>query len=251
MKDSKIIEYFWQALGRTAPPAEGFTVVTEETWQAFSEHGFLDSVTTPAQWQQAWESLTPVETGRKLTPQDLKRFLALLNQRPVKTPFQPKGLAEGLRPVPWLNALYQKALRFETTLRPVEWQELIKTEILPRFADASEKEIEITPAFKNYLQEILAQFPSPLRKLELWVATGCRALNKRKPIQTPQAEVTTKISPSTAQDGFKKVSAQEPHIRQVEKSYYQTENKPPQDDQETLDFLESLEELEDEDIKEE
>lgn len=243
MKDSKIIDYFWQALGGAPKVASTGLVIEVKTWQALAQGGFLAKQTSEAEWQQAWESLKVEATGRRLTAKDLDRFRPLLYQGPIKAPFQPQKLSPGPRPQAWLNGLYQKVLRFETTLIPIQWQELINTEILPNFSQG--EDILVNEGLQQYLQGLLKDFPSLLRKLELWISAGA------KPLKTLTGKAKTKppkpqspSPPQAPQDAFKKVSATEPHIKQVEKPYYQVENKPALGDQETLEFLDSLEDLE-------
>lgn len=237
MEESDIIEIFWENL----PPIEG----DEETrWvdktllEEFYEHGFVDRKRVPVHaWTKAFEKFPQEEDQIFLQRKDLTKISSLLYQGPIKKPFNPFRLKDGLRPITWLNEMYQKVLRFETILTLSQWNQVIQNDLKKSFF--KEGQFVFDRYSKEFLQDLLEQKASPLRKLEIWIHQG--PPKTRVPTEVP---VKKAPQPIPTRDSFQKAPEEPKKMKAIEKLYYQEGREgPPVDDTETLNILDELEKL--------
>ena len=237
MDEFDIIDFFWDALdpGET----EDASWVDRSRWELLYDHGFVEARRLPkARWMELLKKL-PHEEGRyRLMEGDLPKFAPFLYHGPIKKPFDPLRLKDGIRPQAWLIEMYQKVLKFETTLKPAEWSQLIQQEIKPRFQ--VKEEFRFDKRFKEWLVELLDKKASPLRRLETWVHVISPL--ERAPVPPPAPE--TRPSSEPIPDRFVAEGPEGKKIQKIEKLYYQEHPSQPISDQEVLNFLEELEGLE-------
>ncbi len=240
MENFDIIDVFWDALepGET----EASSWVNRERWELLYDHGFVDPRRLPKdRWLDLLKNLPQEEGWHRLDRKQLPKFTPYLFKGDIKKPFDPMRLKDGIRPHKWLLEMYQKVLKFETTLKPAQWNQIIDEEIKPRFQ--AKDEYRFDRRFKEWLLELMAAYASPLRKLEVWV-------HEKSPLEVedsgpvpPNAESSS--PPPIDPDRFVAAGPEGRKIQKIEKLYYQEETKSHLNDQEVLSFLEELEELED------
>lgn len=194
------------------------------------------------QWQAAFASLPKDEEGRfQVGVGEWARIGKFLFAGNIKKPFEPPRLKDGARPTDWLSELFQKVLRFETTLSFDAWKKLVAEQIQPRFVKGDR--VQLNPALKALLGAILEKHPSPLRKLELWYLEKSQA---KAPAQADAAEQkpASLAKAISNKDTFQSGGREN---QSIDKLYYHHEQHPALDDKESLDFLDELASLEGED----
>src|SRR5437868_12351944 len=88
--------------------------------------GIIDSRKHPLErWQGLFKEMPRNEGGYLIKKDKWPRVTSFFFQGPIKKPFDPKKLKDGLRPLAWLNEVYQKVLRFETSLTLDDWKKII------------------------------------------------------------------------------------------------------------------------------
>lgn len=193
------------------------------------------------QWKAAFQTLPKEEDGFRVTVEQFKRLTSFLFPAKVKKPFEPQRLKDGARPVAWLSELYQKVLRFETTLPLETWKKMIQDQIQPKLVRGDQ--VTLNAAFKQWLAALLQKNASPLRKLELWYLEKTQAPQKSLPAQTAK----TPSKPIVVKDAYETKPHELASKAAIDQLYYHHEQHPALDDKESLDFLDQLAELEEED----
>lgn len=195
------------------------------------------------QWQAAFAKCPKDETGYLVSPPEFKKLRIFFHQAKIKKPFDLSRMKDGARPVTWLEELYLKVLRFETSLSYEQWKQLVETEIKPRFAKGPK--LALGAGFRQWLQAILDKHVSPLRQLELWYREKSLAALAPKPTAKPDEPKKTPTKWENTKSSFDA----EPNVTQkssaIQQLFYHAEQHPVMDDQESLDFLDQLAELED------
>ncbi len=195
------------------------------------------------QWQAVFAKIPKGEKGYQVGIEDFKKLIPFFFPAKVKKPFETVRLKDGGRPVAWLTDLYQKVLRFETNLNLAAWNKLLQEQIKPRFTKGDK--FLLNPAFRQWLEALLAKEASPLRKLELWYdekskggpAPPVPAEGQEKaPTKWESGKSTFDAKPS---EGQKKAA--------IDQVFYHQEQHPTLDDKDSLDFLDQLAEIPQED----
>ncbi len=204
------------------------------------QHGVVDARRySLGQWQAAFKGLPKAEEGYRVTREQYPKLAALFFQGTIKRPFDPDRLKDGSRPIAWLTEIFQKVLRFETTLTLVNWNKIVQDHIRPQFVKA--ETVRVQPGLRGLLQKILKDRPSPLRKLELWY--------HQQDWEKPADEAPKKEKPQppvVIKDSFQVKPAEIQKKSAIDKLYYHHEQHPETDDKESLSFLDELANLEDE-----
>lgn len=236
-----IKQVFWKALqpGPSADRAWTHPIL----WSDLYDHGFVDPRRLPKnRWMDILKQL-PNEEGRFSLGRDhLEKLAQFLYSGPIKRPFDPQRLKDGLRPPPWIQEMYQKVLKFETTIKPAEWNQLVQGPINLTFMEKGQYRWD--QDFKDFISDILWERASPLRKLELWVFEGAPEPSVT-PASPAPAQAKKEVKAQIIKDRFESTPEELQKIRSIEKLYYHAEKGPAPDDKETLEFLEELDELED------
>lgn len=238
MDDIDIIDLFWEALDPDSE--EAISWVEPKRWEVLYDHGFVDAKRIPkARWIDLLKNI-PKEEGRyRFDEAQIAKVAPFLYKGPIRKPFDPMRLKDGIRPESWLMEMYQKVLKFETTLKLADWSQIIEREIKPRFQ--VKDEFRFDKRFKEWLSQLLETQASPLRRLEKWVHEGTSLPGEKK------SEPEEKKTPSTAPvpDQFVGGAPQGRGIQKIEKPFYQDSAPKDISDQEVLSFLEELEDMED------
>lgn len=239
MEELDIIEIFWDALepGET----EDDSLFTEERWNLIYDHGLVDHRKTPkTRWDQFLKTFPAQEGTHYLKRTDLPKISPFLYHGPIKKPFDPERLKDGVRPRKWLQEMYQKVLKYETVLKVQEWNQILVKEVDSRFKSGDHYRFD--RAFKDWVNKLLTEKASPLRKLEVWVYIACPLDEDSEAEIIPQPNEPT-VAP--IEDKFVGTPEKGKKIRSIEKVYFEESKPPPGDDQDALDFLKELEEMED------
>jgi len=193
------------------------------------------------QWQAAFQKMPRDETGYLVAPLEFNKLRIFFHQAKIKKPFSLARMKDGARPVTWLDDLYLKVLRFETTLGYEDWKQLAAKEIKPRFAKG--EKLLLNAGFRQWLQALMDSHVSPLRVLELWYQEKSEAALAPKPVAKSDEPQKT---PTKWENGKSSFDA-EPGVRQkssaIQQLFYHAEQHPHMDDQESLDFLNQLAEM--------
>ncbi len=247
-----LTDFFWKAL---APASETTRWVHSQQWEIFYTHGFVDWAKAPIEkWRALLKNLPCVEEDWFLIE---KKHLPLIApffvSGPIKRPFDPHRLKSENYPLTWYREMYQRVLKFETTLKLAQWEKILD-ELKKRFS--KENSLPLSEEVKEYLQALLSAHPSPLRQLETWVHHGppeiFSSLSSHKvgPAQGYPSDKSIDKStplPVAVADRFESAPEIPQKMRAIEKIYY--EESPATgfgssvDDQEALDFLNELEQL--------
>lgn len=242
-EDIDIKTVFAKALRPGKSPGQVWTDRT--LWATLYDHGFVDPRRLPKErWMDILKQLPQEEGHYALGKDHLEKIAQFLYAGPIKRPFDPQRLKDGLRPTQWVQDMYQKVLKFETDIKQAEWNLLVREEINLNFLEKGQYNFD--QDFKDFLAILLEERASPLRKLEVWVFQGSPETSATlSPVQpTPAAAKPAGIP--AAKDRFETNPEALKKIRSIEKLYYHAEKGSAPNDKETLDFLNELEGLEDE-----
>jgi hypothetical protein len=238
-----IKEVFWKALKPGETPSQAWTTAIH--WGELYDHGFVDPRRLPKnRWMDILKQL-PAEKGQYvLSPDHVGKIAQFLYAGPIKRPFDPQRLKEGVRPPQWIQEMYQKVLKFETDIKPAEWNQMVHALLNPTFMENGQYRFD--QDLKDVLSEILMERASPLRKLELWVFEGAPEEVASAPAKTSAPPPTPSAAAKPIKDRFESGPEEIKKIRSIEKLYYHAEKSPASNDRETLDFLNELDDLKDE-----
>lgn len=212
--------------------------------EEFYNGGFIDARRFGLnQWKQACQKFAkgPKFVFRRADWDGLKSFFFAAE---IKRPFDPSRLKDGMRPLDWTAELYQKVFRFETTMTLEEWKQIVQTQIQTRFKKGNE--LVYNAAFKALLEGLLKKNASPLRRLELWYHFERTQQQESAPAapgaKTEPAEKRTASSP-VIRDAF--VAKPEESVRRgaIDKLYFHQGEHPTATDDESLNFLDELAKL--------
>lgn len=239
MEDFDIIDIFWDALDPGETEEDSW--VTQERWKLIYNHGIVDPKRIPLQrWMGLLKDFKEEEGHYAFKRTDLPKISRFLYQGAIKKPFDPYRLKDGVRPLKWIQEMYQKVLKFETRLSLSDWNRLIQEEINPKFK--VEDHYRFNKEFKDFVAFLLQEKASPLRSLEVWVHEGSPL--DEVPIQGPTPRKTT-AEPQKIEDRFVASPEEGKKIKSIEKAFYDGEKAPMVSDDEALDFLKELEDMED------
>lgn len=238
----ELIDYVWKKL---IPEEEDGVKSASETLLAdIYQQGFIDARRfSVAQWKNACQKFSKAKGVYRFKRADLDSLKNYFFQAQIKKPFDPKRLKDGPRPLDWTSELYQKVLRFETSLTLEAWRQIVQTQILPKFKKG--QELFYNPGFKSLLESVLEKHASPLRRLELWyhfqrekeAAAAAGTEEKAAPAPKPAAPVIIRDAFVAKPDETLKRTA-------IDKLYFHHGETPPKgDDQANLDFLDELAKL--------
>jgi hypothetical protein len=208
--------------------------------ESFYHGGFIDARRFGLnQWKQACQRFAKGPGKYRFKRPDWDGLKNYFFAAEIKRPFDPGRLKDGMRPIEWTSELYEKVLRFETTMQLDAWKKIVQTQIQARFKKGNE--LVYNAAFKALLAAVLKQHASPLRRLELWyhferaepTAAGAKAEEK---------ENRTASSP-IIRDSF--VAKPDEAVRRgaIDKLYFHHHEQPKATDDESLDFLDELAKL--------
>lgn len=238
----ELIELFWSQLQSTEDAQ--VCLATEEILEKLYQYGLADTRRMSlAQWKMAFAKFPKTEGAYRLCAADKERVQALLFKGNIKKPFDPHRLKFGARPLNWFNEVYQKVLRFETTLTLQEWNQKIEQTLKPRFVKGGE--IQFNAELRDLLAQWLEAKAAPLRRLELWVQSGIGP-EMPAPKTTP---VEKKAVPQVIHDQYRAKPEEIKKKAAIDKLYYQYEPHPEVADDDALSFLDELSNLEDEEDK--
>ena len=239
MEDIDIIEIFWDALDPGETEEDSW--VSRERWELLYQHGIVDPKRIPLpKWMDILNGLNQEEGLHAFKRTDLPKVNRFLYQGAIKKPFDPYRLKDGLRPLKWVQEMYQKVLKFETLLKVGEWNNLIQQEVNPKFK--VDDHYRSNKDFKDWVATLLQEKASPLRRLEVWVHEGSPLDELPGQTPTPKKAVT---QPEKIEDRFVASPEEGKKIKSIEKVFYQGDKAPPVSDDEALDFLKELEAMED------
>jgi hypothetical protein len=233
-----IREIFWDSL--TAGDSTDVRSVSEEQLKILHHHGLADVRRVPLQrWLAAFEHFPKNQDQYIINRDSAKSIESLLYKGPIKKPFDPESLKEGPRPAEWLNELYKKVLRFETVLQEQEWRNLVQNKIRQRYFQKDQ--FIISQESKEFLEAVIEHKSSALRRLELWVHEGPPSL---VPAKKPEKNIQSS-SKQVIRDSFEPKSKEIMAMKKIEKLYYVPTSSapPPVNDEETLDILDELAEM--------
>jgi hypothetical protein len=236
-----IKQVFWKALRPGKTPNQAWTDLAR--WGEIYDHGFVDPRRLQKKrWMDILKQL-PNEEGQYLLGREhVEKIAQFLYSGPLKRPFDPQRLNAGTRPPTWIQEMYQKVLKFETDIKPAEWNQLVQTVINPEFMEKGQYRFD--QDFKDFISEILLDRASLLRKLEVWAFIGPPGQAEAVPTPPPPEKKAGK--PQVIADSFETKPKELEKIRSIEKLYYHSEKTSTPNDKETLEFLDDLDELEDE-----
>ena len=242
-EDIDIKSVFRKALYPGKAPGQLWT--DKALWGSLYDHGFVDPRRLPKErWMDILKQLPEAEGRYAMGKGHLDKIAQFLYAGPIKRPFDPQRLKDGLRPTQWIQEMYQKVLKFETNIKQAEWNLLVREEINLNFMEKGQYNYD--QDFKDFLSILLEERASPLRKLELWAFRGGTDVAPTAPVQAlPQAAPKAGGKPAI-QDRFDHQPEELKKIRSIEKLYYHAEKGPAPNDKETLDFLNELEDMGDE-----
>ncbi|HKY64295.1 MAG TPA: hypothetical protein VJR29_12845 [bacterium] len=238
---TELLEHTW---GRLEAIDDQERMADAKLLEEFFQGGFIDARRFGLnQWKQACQKFAkgPKFVFKKADWEGLKSFFFGAE---IKRPFDPKRLNDGMRPLDWTSELYQKVFRFETTMTLEEWKKIVQTQILTRFKKGNE--LVYNAAFKALLEGLLKQKASPLRRLELWYHFERSKEGPPAAVQAgAKAESEGKRTPSSPviRDAF--VAKPEESVRRgaIDKLYFHQGEQPKATDDESLDFLDELAKL--------
>ncbi|MFO1462207.1 MAG: hypothetical protein U1F66_00350 [bacterium] len=239
----ELVDYVWNKLEPTEEA--GVRKATAAGLEELYQKGFVDArrFSLP-QWKNGCQKFSKSKGIFLFKRSDLDSLKNYLFQAQIKRPFEPHRLKDGLRPLEWTGELYQKVLRFETTLTLDAWKDLVKTQLLPKFQKG--KNIIYNQQLKSYLEALLKQHASPLRRLELWYHFEREAEapppSEGEAAQTP---VPKPAAPAPIKDAFVAKPDESLKRSAIDRLYFHHGETPPTSDQENLDFLDELAHLED------
>jgi hypothetical protein len=238
----EIKEVFWKALVPGVDPGLAWT--DSILWSDLYDHGFVDPRRLPKnRWMDILKQLPSEKGNFALGREHVEKIAQFLYAGPIKRPFDPQRLKEGLRPRAWVQEMYLKVLKFETNIKQAEWNQIVQNLINPKFLE--KEQYRFDQGFKDILSEFLSERTSPLRKLELWAFEG--APEGSEPIPAKPVPAPNKVGkPQVIADRFESSPQETDKIRSIEKLYYQSKKTTAPNDKETLDFLDELDGLEDE-----
>ena len=237
----ELVDYVWKKL--IPEEEEGVKSASETLLADIYQQGFIDARRfSLAQWKNACQKFSKTKGVYHFKRSDLDSLKQYVFQAQIKKPFDPKRLKDGPRPLDWTGELYQKVLRFETTLTLEAWRQIVQTHILPKFKKG--QELFYNPGFKTLLESVLEKNASPLRRLELWYhfqreqedLAASEVGDKAAPSPKPAAPVIIKDAFVAKPDETLKRTA-------IDKLYFHHGETPKGDDQENLDFLDELAKL--------
>lgn len=237
----ELLEYTW---GRMEALEEDERLADAKLLDEFYNNGFIDGRRFGLpHWKQAYQKFARGSQFhfKRADWDSLKNYFFAAE---IKKPFQPKNLRDGPRPLEWTSELYQKVFHFETTLTLEAWKKLVQTQILTRFKKGNE--LIYNAAFKALLEGILKQHASPMRRLELWYHfEKDKAEAAPAPIPGAKAAPEEKRTASSPviRDSF--VAKPEESMRRgaIDKLYFHQGEHPTVTDDESLDFLDELAQL--------
>ncbi len=247
---SSLSDFFWNALPQASETSRW---IHTQQWEIFYTHGFVDIPKVSLEkWRSLLKNFSPAEENWFLLEQrHLPMLTPLLCTGPVKRPFDPHRLKSDHYPLTWYREMYQRVLRFETTLKLAQWEKILE-ELSKRFSNAGT--LPLSEEVKAYLQALLSAHPSPLRQLEVWVHHGppeifssLSSLRGAHPVVSTVHQTSEKGLSTALVDRFELAPEAPRRMRDIEKAYYEARpiggSGSPIDDQETLDFLDELEQL--------
>jgi hypothetical protein len=228
----ELIQIFWERLIHTSNSNERYAPLTYLEELYF--HAIVDTKKwSLEQWKLYLQTLPQEEEKifiHKNSLPEIKKFLIFGK---LRRPFDPNKLKDGLRSVTWLDDLYKKVLLFETTRTQAHWKSIIEKEIIPVFSKG--RKINVQKPFKDFLQQLLENYPSPRRKAELWFY-----------LDPESASATVEAPAPTILDSYIDKPREFLEKKKIDKLYYHYEQQPQTDDQENLSFLEEMSKLEEE-----
>jgi len=194
------------------------------------------------QWKAVFKDIPNKEEVYFVNKSHWPRLSSFFFQGPIKKPFDPKKLKDGPRPLSWLNEVYQKVLRFETSITFDNWRRIVSQHIQPRFV--KNDQVFLRQEIRDLLAKILLDKASSLRKLELWYHGQGPSFT----VDEPKKE-EKKFNPAPISDSFLSKPAEGTNKAAIDKLYYHHEQHPGMDDKESLDFLDELAKLGDEEAE--
>lgn len=235
-----ILEIFWENLDPASE--EDSALLSESRLEEFYEQGLVDQKRCPkTRWQEIFTKFSRQENHFVIRREDLKKIRPFLYQGPIKRPFDPYRMADGLKPRSWLHEMYQKVLRFETALKIQEWNRLIETQMKERFFKG--ENFVLDQKSKDFIFDLLESKATPLRRLEVWV-------HQRKPKAKESPPLKNKKQPPASfpipeKDRFEREPPEIRKMKAIEKLYYHSESPArAASDKDTLNILDELAEME-------
>ena len=237
----ELLEHTWNQMEALE---EDERLANAQTLEGFYQQGFIDGRRFGlAQWKQAYQKFAKGSQFhfKKADWEGLKSYFFAAE---IKKPFDPKNLRDGPRPLEWTSELYQKVFRFETTLTLEEWKKLVSAQILTRFKKGNE--IIYNAAFKALLEGILKKHASPMRRLELWFHYEKPKIEAAAPSPAgtkPEAAEKRTASSPVIRDSFEANPQESMRRGAIDKLYFHQGEHPKASDDESLDFLDELAQL--------
>ena len=234
------MEHTWGRLEALDGEERGATLKLLED---FYKGGFIDARRFGLnQWKQACQRFAKGPDKYRFRKADWEGLKNYFFAAEIKKPFEPSRLKDGMRPLDWTAELYQKVLRFETTLTIEDWKKLVQTQILTRFKKG--EELVYNAAFKALLEAALKQHASPLRRLELWYHFE-KPKEESPPAAGAKSEPAEKRTASSPiiRDSFEAKPEESMRKGAIDRLYFHSNEHPTATDDESLNFLDELAKL--------
>ena len=235
----ELLDYVWKRLEATEE--ENQRGASEALLADLYKEGFIDARRySAAQWKNACQKFAKGKGTYLFKRADLDSLKNYIFQGQVKKPFDPKRLKEGLRPMEWTSELFEKVLRFETTITLETWKKFVQTQIIPKCKKGDS--LQYNAVMKGLLEAVLEQHASPLRRLELWY--HFRREEEEAPPKGKEGEAAPAPKPAApviVRDAFVAQPKETINRTAMDKLYFH-HNEPPktEDDKDNLDFLDEL-----------
>lgn len=241
---TELLDYVWQKM--TPEEEDDHRSAVEALMVDVYQQGFIDARRfSLAQWKSACQKFSNGKGVYRFKRGDLDSLKSYFFQAQIKKPFDPHRLKDGLRPLDWTNELFQKVLRFETSMTLEAWKKFVQGQILPRFKKG--EQLLYNAALKAMLEALLDKYASPLRRLELWYHFQREnEIVPQSPAEKPVAAAKP-AEPVVIRDAFVAKPDESMKRHAIDKLYFHHGEAPKIDDQENLDFLDELAKLGDED----
>ncbi len=226
------------------PPGEDpkTRMVDETCVRLFYRQGIVDNRrVTWENWQRAFKGFRMVEGNYVLDGKNFQKIGILFYGGTIKKPFSPHRLSDGSRPMNWLQDLYQKVLRHETSLKLEEWNQIIKEQFTETFV--SRHKFQLNSQSKDLILKIIEERPSPLRRLEKWVFESEET--EQSKISSAQPSPVSAPPSSGLEDRYEATPEEIRKKAAIEQLYYSHSKTPTLNDDETLGILDEITDLED------